>query len=338
MSYYASVVDHCINPPVTYETIEYINIQENHPNLSGLEVFISVVSGSIRLERSDNTDVIVKVIRGAGDQATLDEQTSFHIEYNKTHLALIGETPSTLFDCPTVQIIVQVPSVEVASKKWTLQVETGHVHISEFYGSQVDMAIHLKTGAVQLDNLVVKTLEVMTNAGAIYWTYGGSWISEQARLLTNSGYIRLEDASQGAFYLSTNTGVINLRKINTDDKIEVESGWGIVRLNDVDSKAGVHISSDSAFVSLQNDWSDAVLFFKTESGSMDLDHLENWESKDKGDSTRVTFGKNKDQENDNDDGDDDDKDRRNHKDHEDEEPDHPYFVSTRSGVVTLYDL
>jgi len=257
----------------------------------------------------------VKVIRGAGDEQTVEEQTSFDIQYNSTHLALIGKTPSTLVNCPTVQIIVQVPSfAEAASNKWMLEVETGHIHISEFYGSQSDMQIHLTTGAVQIDTLVVNNLEVVTNAGAIYWGYGASSI-QNAKLLTNSGYIRVDEVeSTGSFQIGTNTGVVNLRDFTTEGKVEVDCVWGIIRLSNVKSETGIYVISDSAYVSLQNEWESSTVSFTTEDGSLDLDHLatEFVESTENG-VTRIFFT---------------------------DYGDYPslYFINTVSGVVTLYEL
>eukprot|EP01099_Mayorella_cantabrigiensis_P001578 TRINITY_DN1708_c0_g1_i1.p1 TRINITY_DN1708_c0_g1~~TRINITY_DN1708_c0_g1_i1.p1 ORF type:complete len:435 (-),score=103.08 TRINITY_DN1708_c0_g1_i1:87-1322(-) len=312
--YYASVVDHCINPPVTYETVEYISFQEKHPNLKDLNIFISVVSGSIRLETTESEDLIVKVIQGAGDQETVEENTSYNVHYNSTHLSLIGETPSTLFDCPTVQIIVQIPYFSESSpNKWTLKVETGHVHIKEFIGTESEMQIHLTTGAVQIDTLVVKHLEVVTNAGAIYWAYGSSDVSGHAKLLTNSGYVKVEGVdSSGSFHFGTNTGVVNLRQIKTVGKIEVKGGWGILRLSDVKSDNGVYINSDSAFVSFQNDWASSSLSFSTEDGSLDLEHLTTEFIESTNTEMTIYFPGGS-------------------------EP-ALYYISTVSGVVTLYEL
>lgn len=315
-SYYTSVVDHCINPPFIDVTTEYVNIREQHPNLKDLNIFISVTSGSIRLETSDSEDLVIKGIRGAGNEDTLEEQTSFKVEYNSTHLSVIGETPTTLFDCPTVQIIVQVPLFSTPTvNKWMLSVETGHVHISEFYGSLSDMQIHLTTGAVQIDTLVVNNLEVMTNAGAIYWTYGQSSVSEEAKLFTNSGYIKAADVyGFGSFQFGTNTGVINLQNVDTFGKVEVDGVWGVLRLSNVRSQSGVYVVSDAAFVSFENDWQASTLSFVTETGSLDLDHI----STDIGESfindevTHISF---------------------------DGESDSPslFFITTVSGVVTLFE-
>jgi len=315
MGYYASVVDHCINPPVTYGTIEYISFQEKHPNLKDLNILISVVSGSIRLETTDSEELVVKVTRGAGDQETVEQQTSFNVHYNSTHLSLIGETPSTLFDCPTVQIVVQVPYMrEYAPNKWTLKVETGHVHISEFIGPQSDMEIHLTTGAVQIDTLVLNNLEVKTNAGAIYWTFGESEILGSAKLLTNSGYVKVEDVvTTGSFHFGTNTGVVNIRHINTYGKIQVNGNWGILRLSDVKSREGVFVESSSAFVSFQNDWESSTVTFTTEDGSLDLEHLTSEFVEAEESVTTIYFTG-------------------------DGEFEAQYWISTVSGVVTLYEL
>lgn len=276
---YTSVIDQCVNPPFTSEMTYYLEYEDN---LNNLTILVSVVSGSIRFEQSGSEKFIVKVIRGASNEEALFGLTNFYIEQNSSHVSLMGKTPSTLVDCPTVQIIVQVPQFYnsyMGANKWQLEVETGSVHISEFNGRQSDMQIQVSTGRVQIDGLQINNLEVVASAGAIYWGGEGE-VLRHAKFVTDAGYIKVQHVhSVASLQFLSNTGMIDLHDIATKDKVEVNGSWGIIHLSDVNSPGGVTINSDSAFVNYENvwevgTWKGITLTFQTSSGSLDLNHLD----------------------------------------------------------------
>ena len=275
IGYFVSVVDSCVNPTVTLGSINEISFQEKHPNLANISVHISVVSGSIRLKRvSGSQSLGVEVIRGASSEEGVESLTSFQYTYNETHLSLIGETSSTLLDCPTVKIIVSVPD-QFLTNQWVLTAETGQIHIEGFYGAQSSMQIRLTTGAVHIDDLVVKNLDISTNAGAIFWKDSSeSAVYGAANIQTNSGYVGISELYlSGALTVGTNTGVLALDKVPSATKLVATGVWGVLHLSDC-SSPNTHVTSDSAHICFMNSWDNSIVEFSTETGSINTDNLE----------------------------------------------------------------
>jgi len=278
IGYFVSVVDSCVNPSVTLTSTSEIYFADTHPSLKNLSVYISVVSGSIQLQSapSDSEYLVIQVIRGASSEESVNSLTSFFYNYNDTHLSLIGETSSTLLDCPTVKIIVTVPST-FAPNRWTLVAQTGQVYIENFYGSQTDMEIRVTTGAVHIDHLVVQSLDVFTNAGAVFWKDSlDSEVSKAATIQTNSGYIGISEVSvTGSLSAGTNTGVLTLEKVNSASQLSASGLWGVVHLSDCHSPV-TYVYSDSAHICFMNSWDlyNSVVEFITETGSINTDNLE----------------------------------------------------------------
>jgi len=278
IGYFVSVVDTCVHPTATYTSSEYIDMSGLlHDGFDNLNIVVSVTSGSIVLKQNPSLDnaIQVEVIRGSSSQENIEAYTSFRYDYNDTHLSLIGETPTALFDCPTVQIIVTIPEI-TATSHWFLSVETGKISIESFYGYQSDLFVAVTTGSVHLGEIFARSLDANTNAGAVFWEEQAS-SSEvlYAKIATNSGYVSITGigsvTKSGELAVITNTGVISLKDV-TPARMVVDCMWGVIRAKNSGGLA-TFINSDSAHVCLTNDWENTVVEMTTESGTVNLDDL-----------------------------------------------------------------